>query len=335
MRVVADAERARRRCCDRADAIVARDPDVLTELVAACAAIKADVVAARSRRSAPACARRSTSATRSRTRSRPSGGYELPHGEAVAIGPRLRGRARGRARAGRRPTPSTATGDVVGVARPPDRGARTAARRRRAARGDAPRQEGERRAHVRARRARRLETVDDPPRPRSPSRSARSASVDRSWEADEEPWPRSCCSPGPNLNLLGDREPEIYGTDTLDDCVGDAPRPRPTHGHELEHLQSNHEGELVDAIHGARGRCAAIVINPGAFTHYVVRDRRRARRVRRREGRAAPLEPVGARGVAAHVGGRAVRHRHGRRVRPRRVPPRGRGRGRRSCWRPR
>ena len=44
-------------------------------------------------------------------------------------------------------------------------------------------------------------------------------------------------------------------------------RPAP-HGLALEHLQSNHEGELVDAIHAARGRCAAIVINPGAFTHY-------------------------------------------------------------------
>ena len=40
------------------------------------------------------------------------------------------------------------------------------------------------------------------------------------------------------------------------------------HGLVVEHLQSNHEGELVDAVHGARGRCAAIVINPGAFTHY-------------------------------------------------------------------
>ena len=72
---------------------------------------------------------------------------------------------------------------------------------------------------------------------------------------------------GPNLNLLGSREPEIYGTATLDDHVatftaalGD--------GYEVEHVQSNHEGELVDAIQGARGRCAAIVINPGAFTHY-------------------------------------------------------------------
>ena len=73
---------------------------------------------------------------------------------------------------------------------------------------------------------------------------------------------------GPNLNLLGEREPEIYGTDTLDDCVGDARAAAKAAGYELEHLQSNHEGDLIDAIHGARGRCAAIVINAGAFTHY-------------------------------------------------------------------
>lgn len=73
---------------------------------------------------------------------------------------------------------------------------------------------------------------------------------------------------GPNLNLLGEREPEVYGTDTLDACVADARAAAEAHGHELEHLQSNHEGELVDAIQGARGRCAAIVVNPGALTHY-------------------------------------------------------------------
>lgn len=72
---------------------------------------------------------------------------------------------------------------------------------------------------------------------------------------------------GPNLNLLGEREPEIYGTDTLDDCVDDARAAAEAAGHSLEHLQSNHEGELIDAIQGARGRCVAIVMNPGAFTH--------------------------------------------------------------------
>ena len=73
---------------------------------------------------------------------------------------------------------------------------------------------------------------------------------------------------GPNLNLLGQREPEVYGTATLDDHVAAARAVAETHDLTLEHVQSNHEGALIDAIQGARGRCAAIVINPGAFTHY-------------------------------------------------------------------
>jgi 3-dehydroquinate dehydratase-2 len=73
---------------------------------------------------------------------------------------------------------------------------------------------------------------------------------------------------GPNLNLLGDREPAIYGTATLDDHVDAARATAKELGLELEHLQSNHEGVLIDAIHAARRRVAAIVINPGAFTHY-------------------------------------------------------------------
>lgn len=73
---------------------------------------------------------------------------------------------------------------------------------------------------------------------------------------------------GPNLNLFGQRDALVYGTDTLDDMVGDARAAAGAHGHDLEHVQSNHEGDIVDAVHGARGRCAAIVINPGAFGHY-------------------------------------------------------------------
>jgi 3-dehydroquinate dehydratase-2 len=73
---------------------------------------------------------------------------------------------------------------------------------------------------------------------------------------------------GVNLDLLGEREPEIYGKATLDDHVAAARQAAATAGLEIEHVQSNHEGELVEAIHRARGRCAAIVINPGAFTHY-------------------------------------------------------------------
>lgn len=73
---------------------------------------------------------------------------------------------------------------------------------------------------------------------------------------------------GPNLNLLGQRQPEIYGTATLDDHVALARSTAAAHDLEIEHRQSNHEGDLVDAIHAGRGRAAAIIINAGAFTHY-------------------------------------------------------------------
>jgi 3-dehydroquinate dehydratase II len=73
---------------------------------------------------------------------------------------------------------------------------------------------------------------------------------------------------GPNLNLLGDREPAVYGTDSLDELVADADAAAAALGHTIEHRQSNHEGELVEAVHGARGRCDALIVNPGALTHY-------------------------------------------------------------------
>lgn len=73
---------------------------------------------------------------------------------------------------------------------------------------------------------------------------------------------------GPNLNLLGQREPKIYGTATLDDHVATATAAASAHGLKLAHLQSNSEGDLIDAIHAGRGTHDAIIINPGAFTHY-------------------------------------------------------------------
>jgi 3-dehydroquinate dehydratase II len=73
---------------------------------------------------------------------------------------------------------------------------------------------------------------------------------------------------GPNLNLLGQREPHIYGTATLDDYVTTTAAAAAVLELQLEAFQSNHEGDLIDAVHAARGRCAAIIINPGAFTHY-------------------------------------------------------------------
>jgi 3-dehydroquinate dehydratase-2 len=72
---------------------------------------------------------------------------------------------------------------------------------------------------------------------------------------------------GPNLNLLGEREPAVYGTATLAEHVARAEATAVRHGFTLEHLASNHEGELVEAVHSARGRAAALVINAGALSH--------------------------------------------------------------------
>lgn len=73
---------------------------------------------------------------------------------------------------------------------------------------------------------------------------------------------------GPNLNLLGTREPEVYGRETLDDIVSRVEQVVAEVNGRLEHVQSNHEGVLIDAIHRARGVHDGIVFNPGAFTHY-------------------------------------------------------------------
>ena len=73
---------------------------------------------------------------------------------------------------------------------------------------------------------------------------------------------------GPNLNLLGTREPEIYGTATLQDHIAVATQAAVAAGFTLDAFQSNSATELVDKIHDARSKYAAIMINPGAFTHY-------------------------------------------------------------------
>ena len=72
---------------------------------------------------------------------------------------------------------------------------------------------------------------------------------------------------GPNLNLLGTREPEVYGTDTLDDINARLEPLVLAGGHELQCMQSNAEHELIDRIHAAKDQVGFIVINPGAFTH--------------------------------------------------------------------
>ena len=72
---------------------------------------------------------------------------------------------------------------------------------------------------------------------------------------------------GPNLNLLGTREPSVYGSDTLADVEQLAAETAAAAGWEVRSVQSNHEGVLIDAIHAARSDCAGIVINPGGLTH--------------------------------------------------------------------
>ena len=72
---------------------------------------------------------------------------------------------------------------------------------------------------------------------------------------------------GPNLNLLGQREPEVYGSLTLSQINAEMAKLAGELGVEIELFQSNHEGALVEAVQGALGRVDAIVINPAAYTH--------------------------------------------------------------------
>ncbi|SEW09731.1 3-dehydroquinate dehydratase [Cognatiyoonia koreensis] len=72
---------------------------------------------------------------------------------------------------------------------------------------------------------------------------------------------------GPNLNLLGTRQPEVYGTTTLSDIQDACERQAKALGVSVSFMQSNHEGQLVDAIHAARGTHHGIILNAGAYTH--------------------------------------------------------------------
>jgi 3-dehydroquinate dehydratase-2 len=72
---------------------------------------------------------------------------------------------------------------------------------------------------------------------------------------------------GPNLNLLGTRQPEVYGATTLAEIEAAVTALAAELGFSVRAVQSNHEGALVDAIHAARTECAGIIINPGAYSH--------------------------------------------------------------------
>ena len=75
---------------------------------------------------------------------------------------------------------------------------------------------------------------------------------------------------GPNLNLLGTRETDVYGTATLESILADVRRAAAEHGVEIYDVQSNSEGELIDALHEARTRADGVIFNPGAYTHYSI-----------------------------------------------------------------
>lgn len=79
--------------------------------------------------------------------------------------------------------------------------------------------------------------------------------------------PRILILNGPNLNLLGIREPEVYGFTTLDDIVARLATRAEAAGATVHHVQSNSEGALVDALHQARTHADGVVFNPGAYTH--------------------------------------------------------------------
>ncbi|MDP4093538.1 MAG: type II 3-dehydroquinate dehydratase [Bacillota bacterium] len=75
---------------------------------------------------------------------------------------------------------------------------------------------------------------------------------------------------GPNLNLLGTREKGIYGTETLQDIAQKVIAEAERLNVDVDFIQSNHEGEIIDKIHDARGKFDVIIINPGAYTHYSI-----------------------------------------------------------------
>ena len=79
---------------------------------------------------------------------------------------------------------------------------------------------------------------------------------------------------GPNLNMLGVREPSVYGSDTLEIINCEIEKKASELGLETAFFQSNHEGEIIDQIHAAHDNFSGIIINPGAFTHYsyAIRD---------------------------------------------------------------
>ena len=237
-----------------AGGIEARDPALLADVVARCAAIKADVVARDPHERTGLRATLNLGHTLAHALEI-AFDHELTHGEAVAIGlvfagalaggcERVRGDVVDRFQAlpytlglpTQVPDPTrVAPGELLALM----------ARDKKASGGLTfvlPGPDG-------------LELVEDPPP------GALRYAFESIGYTDEQSWTWGSgrhvsvilLINGPNLNLLGEREPEVYGTDTLADCVGDARAAAEAAGHALEDVQSNHEGELIEAIQGARG----------------------------------------------------------------------------------
>ena len=124
---------------------------------------------------------------------------------------------------------------------------------------------------------------------------------------------------GPNLNLLGQREPDVYGTTTLADIEADTVAYAHEHGADMDCFQSNHEGELIDEIHASQGVYDGIVYNPGAHTHFQLRPARRDQLGHHAGRRGAHLGYLEARGSFAgtrcsptHASGKSKGARAGR-----------------------
>ena len=105
---------------------------------------------------------------------------------------------------------------------------------------------------------------------------------------------------GPNLGLLGERQPEIYGAATLAEHVGRAEQAAARSGCDLKHLQSEHEADLIAAVHAGRGSVAAIVVNAGALSHSAGRFTTRSRPSTASSWSfTSPIRTHGSRGGAA------------------------------------
>jgi hypothetical protein len=114
--------------------------------------------------------------------------------------------------------------------------------------------------------------------------------------------PRILLLNGPNLNLLGTREPAIYGAETLESIVQRATEYAQSLGIELRHVQSNHEGALIDALHEARDWADGVILNAGAYTHTSIALLRRHPRCRTAHDRSPPEQHLRPRAVPPPVG---------------------------------